>query len=338
MITFQRARELVGAFRRRRVLVVGDIILDRYIAGSVERISPEAPVPVVRINREKSMPGGAANTAVNIRMLGGQVDLAGAIGEDHAGRELLAALKAQGIGTAGVVTVPGFQTIVKMRVIAERQQVVRVDWERPSGLAQAVRRRLAVRAAQLAGRASGVLLSDYGKGVLDQGLLDAVLGAARRAGAPVGMDPKETHVLNVRGIALATPNCREAHVCAGLPPRATIPGDPLRDEHLKRAADILLTAWQVDQLIITLGAQGMYLAAAGHPPEVIPTRAREVFDVSGAGDTVIATCLLAITAGATRREAAMLGNYAAGVVVGKLGTAYCSPSELLAAIREDHRK
>lgn len=324
-------------FSKTRLLVAGDVMLDRYWSGATQRISPEAPVPVVKINRDKSMPGGAANTAVNIRMLGGQVDLAGVVGDDHAGRELLASLRAQGIGTTGIVSTPGFPTIVKMRVIADRQQVVRVDWERPAGMSRVARRRLTTQSVRLAAAASGVLLSDYGKGVLDQDLIDAILGAARRKDVPVGLDPKDTHVLNVRGIALATPNCREAHICAGLPARATIPGDPLRDENLRRAAEILLHAWQVEQLIITLGAQGMYLAAPDHPPEVIPTRAREVFDVSGAGDTVIAACLLAIAAGAARHEAAMLGNYAAGVVVGKLGTAWCSPGELLAAIREDHR-
>ena len=337
MMTLKRAQKLIRAFRRQRILVVGDIMLDRYISGSVERISPEAPVPVVKINREKTMPGGAANTAVNIRALGGQVDLAGVIGDDHAGRELMESLQRQGIGTAGIITASGFTTIVKMRVIAERQQVVRVDWENHVNMASGARRRLAARSMELAAAASGVLLSDYGKGVLDQELLDAIKDAAHRSGIPVGMDPKDTHVLNIRGIALATPNCREAHICAGLPARATIPGDPLHDVTLKRAAEILLHAWQVEQLVITLGAQGMYLAAAGRPPEVIPTRAREVFDVSGAGDTVIATCLLAIASGATRREAAMLGNYAAGVVVGKLGTACSSPEELIAAIREDNR-
>jgi D-beta-D-heptose 7-phosphate kinase/D-beta-D-heptose 1-phosphate adenosyltransferase len=231
----------------------------------------------------------------------------------------------------------GFATIVKMRVIADRQQVVRVDWEGAPLQEGGMRRRLLARTVRLADASTGVVLSDYGKGVLDQTMIDAVLATVHRTRRPVGMDPKDTHHLQIAGITVATPNCREAHVCAGLPARSSIPGDPLNDMILRNASDILLEKWQADQLVITLGAQGMFLAAPGSVPEVIPTHAREVFDVSGAGDTVIATCLLALAAGANRREAAMLGNFAAGVVVGKLGTACCTPDELLAAIRENQR-
>jgi len=335
MIAIARARDLINAFRRQKVLVVGDLMLDRYLYGSVERISPEAPVPVVRTTREKRMPGGAANTAANIRALGGQVTIAGVIGDDAAGAELFDALKTGGIGTTGVLRQPGFSTIVKMRIVAERQQVVRVDWEGAPLADGATRRRLVERTARMTARATGVVLSDYGKGMVDQAMVDAVMAAAHRARCPVGMDPKDTHHLTIKGITVATPNCREAHVCAGLPARASIPGNPLRDSVLRKAGNLLLAKWRAEQLVITLGAQGMYLVARNCKPEVIPTRAREVFDVSGAGDTVIATCLLALAAGADRREAAMLGNYAAGVVVGKLGTACCTPEELMDAIRCD---
>jgi D-beta-D-heptose 7-phosphate kinase/D-beta-D-heptose 1-phosphate adenosyltransferase len=327
-----RIRELLKAFGRQRILVVGDLMLDRYLYGEVERISPEAPVPIVKVGRERRMAGGAANVAANIRALGGAAVLAGAVGDDAAGSDLRATLRRNGIELQGVLTVPDMATTVKMRVIADRQQVVRVDWENQPALGGRVRRAMAQRLRDLIPGVTGVILADYGKGVLEQDTADAALRAARRRGIPIGMDPKDTHALRIAGLTLATPNCREAHVCAGLPARAAIPGDPAKDKLLRRAAAILLRKWRTDQLLITLGAQGMYLAAPRQQPEVIPTRAREVFDVSGAGDTVIATCLLALAAGATQREAALLGNIAAGVVVGKLGTACCSPAELLAAV------
>jgi D-beta-D-heptose 7-phosphate kinase/D-beta-D-heptose 1-phosphate adenosyltransferase len=179
------------------------------------------------------------------------------------------------------------------------------------------------------------VIEDYGKGAVKQPAIDAVLRASHAMKVPVGYDPKEDRGIRVRGITMATPNCREAHVCAGMAPRSHVDA-PLKDRVLREAAKRLMAKWRPEALVVTLGPQGMYLLTPGHAPVQIPTRAREVYDVSGAGDTVIAACLLALAAGATMHEAAVLGNYAAGVVVGKLGTATCSPDELMENLERDH--
>lgn len=331
-MNIERARELSKSFSRQRILVVGDLMLDKYIHGSVDRISPEAPVPVVRVGRERQVPGGAANVASNICAFGGQAVIAGVVGNDVAGRDLLALMSAQGISTRAVRTVTGLQTTVKMRVLADRQQVVRVDWENdpqlPSDDIQAFCDLIATEMQSC----DGVVIEDYSKGIVCQAVMDAVLSGARKKGIPVGLDPKDNLNLIIKGITLATPNYKEAHVCAGLPAKAPPPGDPLKDNSLRKAAEALLNIWEPEQLLVTLGANGMYMVSKNTPPFVIPTRAREVYDVSGAGDTVIATCVMALAAGASFGEAAVLGNNAAGVVVGKLGTATCSPEELITSV------
>ena len=325
----ERVKTLAAAFGRQRILVVGDVMLDRYIHGVVDRISPEAPVPVVRVVRERQVPGGAANVASNIRALGGAAVMAGAVGDDAAGRDLKGAIEALGIGAGALTVIPGVRTTVKTRVIAERQQIIRVDWENDIPYPAAAVAAFCAVVERAIDDCTGVGIEDYSKGIVRQEVVDAVLGAARRKGIPVGLDPKDNLDLRIQGLTLATPNYREAHVCAGLTPRPPPPGDPLQDASLRKAAEILMRQWRPDLLMVTLGPQGMYLASKERLPRVIPTRAREVFDVSGAGDTVIATCLLALAAGATFDEAAVLGNNAAGVVVGKLGTATCSADELI---------
>lgn len=332
-----RARELMGTFGRQRILVVGDLMLDRYIHGSVERISPEAPVPVVQVGRERCVPGGAANVAYNICALGGKACLAGVIGDDAAGRELLGILKERGIGIEAVSVVKGRATTVKMRVLADRQQVVRVDWDSDPTLAEGDVKDFCAQVRDEIARSTGVVMEDYSKGVVCQPVMDAVLEAARARKVPVGLDPKDNEDLKIAGLTLATPNYKEAHACAGVPMRPCASGDPLDDVSLRKAVEVLMRKWTPEQLIVTLGPKGMYLAREGQPPHVIPTRAREVFDVSGAGDTVIATCVLAMAAGADGDEAAVLGNNAAGVVVGKLGTATCSREELLASVEANER-
>lgn len=326
----KQAEALLCRFSSCTVTVVGDLMLDRFIYGSAERISPEAPVPVVHIKEERRMPGGAGNVACNIRALGGRAAVCGWIGRDAEGRELTRALRKQGIETAGVQTLGGGRTVVKLRVIAERQQVVRVDWdERPNpGPEEAKSFRASL--GEVICQSNGLILEDYGKGVLSQETVNASLRAARKTGIPSGLDPK-TNGLVFRGIRIATPNRREAFEGAGLED----PGpaeNPLRDRALKRVGAVLLERWSCPCILITLGPKGMILFEPGRRPKHVPTRAREVFDVSGAGDTVIAANLLALSAGADLREAAELANYAAGVVVGKVGTATCSSEELLRAI------
>ena len=331
-VSSSRARELVGRFRDQRVLVVGDLMLDRYVYGSVSRISPEAPVPVVHVTREKSAAGGAGNVAWNIQSLGGSSNVCGVLGQDAAAEELTSLLTANGVSVGHILRDPAMQTAVKTRVIAERQQVVRVDRERTDVVPDAVMHQFHERVASAIGDdTTAVILEDYGKGAIGQGVVDVVLEAARKKEIPVGFDPKENHELRVAGATLATPNRHEAFAAVGLRD-TTNQVDPLRDDCLKQVARALFAAWQSELLLITLGSQGMLLAKDGDPTLHVPTRAREVFDVSGAGDTVIATSVLALAAGATPEEAAELANYAAGVVVGKLGTADCSPDELLAYV------
>jgi rfaE bifunctional protein kinase chain/domain len=326
-----RTRQLTQAFRGQRILVVGDLMLDKYIHGVVERISPEAPVPVVRVSRERQVPGGAANVAGNVHAMGGEAIVAGVVGNDQAGQDLLRILDENRIGTEGVCRVSGMQTIVKMRILADRQQVVRVDWDPSTTFPKGDVDSFCVLLEKQIARCTGVVIEDYSKGIVRQEVIDVVLSAARKKGIPVGLDPKDNLELNIEGITLATPNYREAHACSGVIAKGPV-ADPLADESLRKAGEILLKRWKPEQLIVTLGPQGMYLVAPNTPPRVIPTRAREVFDVSGAGDTVIATCVLALAAGASFNEAAVLGNNAAGVVVGKLGTATCSPEELVTSV------
>jgi D-beta-D-heptose 7-phosphate kinase/D-beta-D-heptose 1-phosphate adenosyltransferase len=334
-ISLQRAKALIAKFRRQKILVAGDLMLDRYIYGTVHRLSPEAPVPVVLVRDEKNMPGGAANVARNVKALGGRAAILGTIGSDQAGQELLHVMRKDGIETDYVTRLNKIKTTVKMRIIGERQQVVRVDWDdklQPEGILLEKLRR---KAADAAARASGIILADYAKGLICPGIVTAILTAARRHNVPVAMDPKENCELPLAGIAIATPNRKEAFALAGMP--ETEPAqNPLNDRALRRVSDILAGKWKPNLLVITLGAQGMLVTPRGRAPFHVATVAREVFDVSGAGDTVIGTMLLALTAGASHFEAAELANCAAGVVVGKIGTATCSGEELLEFIRDLH--
>ena len=335
-ISRKRAAELLRKFPRRRVLVVGDLMLDRYVYGGVSRISPEAPVPVVRVEKETSMPGGASNVACNVRALGGKASVAGMVGKDAAGVELRWLLSDAGVGVECAMMFAGARTIVKERIIAERQQVVRVDFDHATGWTPRQSDKfLAMLALELDG-ADGVVIEDYGKGAVTQEVVDLVLSVAAKRRIPVGLDPKEGHDLAMKGLTVATPNRREAFAIAGM----VDPGpkdDPLADKALRRTGEILLDKWQAKHLAITLGPHGMYLAGASRPPRHVPTRAREVFDVSGAGDTVIAACTTALAAGADFLESAELANIAAGVVVGKLGTASCTPDELLNHMRNPRK-
>lgn len=334
MVSVTRARDIVAAAHGKRILVVGDLMLDRYITGRVTRISPEAPVPVVQVTEEHARPGGAANVALNIQALGGQAVVAGTVGADAAGRELMDLLCRAGILTDGVVEEPSLRTCEKVRVMAERQQVVRVDREDGADAYATVNGRLAERICGLVPTVSGVILEDYGKGVVTQASVDAVAGAAAKQRVLVGLDPKDNHLFSFRGLTLATPNYREACDAAGVP---MVPLESVPDYEvlLHGVGETLQAKWNAELLAITLGAHGMYLMGQGDAPRLIPTKAREVFDVCGAGDTVIATAMLAMVGGASHTEAVILANYAAGIVVGRIGAATCTPEELLACIERE---
>ena len=332
MVNIEMVKKLVAKYRNTRVLVVGDLMLDRYIHGTVSRISPEAPVPIVKVQRETAAPGGAANVALNIQALGGQAVVAGVVGTDLSGRELMRILAADGIDVTGVISSPDLHTIVKTRILADRQQVVRVDHEDPPESLNGITDQLCSNIRNVSDKVTGVIIEDYSKGVINQKVIDAVIRSAKKNKVPVGLDPKDNEALNLRGITFSTPNLKEAMLAAGLK-EAPLSADVLADKNLQAASRILHGKWAPDFLMITLGSHGMYLTSRKSKPCWIPAKAREVFDVSGAGDTVIAATMLSLAAGATPVEAATIANYCAGVVVAKIGTATCTPEELLEYIR-----
>ncbi len=327
-----RVRQILAGAHRTRVLVVGDAMLDHFIQGTVARISPEAPVPVVDFEGESFMPGGAANVARNLTALHVPTELLGAVGRDQPGRQLRDLLEDYAIGCRGLLTVRGRSTSVKTRVIAHKQQVVRIDRETRDGLTVALTRQLLGITDSMITKTAAVIVGDYGKGVVTQPLLEELKAICRRRGVWLSLDPKPVHDLNLSGLSLITPNRKEAFELAGIEDE-TRHGNPLADANLMRVAGQLLNELRPAVLLITLGELGMVLCRHGYKPFHIPTVAQEVFDVSGAGDTVIATFTLAIAAGASPLEAAVMSNHAAGIVVGKAGTATIAPEELLASFK-----
>lgn len=315
------------------MLVVGDVMLDHFIWGNVGRISPEAPVPVVDFQRESFMPGGAANVARNLAALKAAATLFGVVGQDPAADQLRGLLDEQGIACRGVLSARHRPTSVKTRIVAHTQQVVRIDRETRDGLDPGLTRRLIGALQSHLGTGAAVIVGDYGKGVVTQPLLEELKQLCRRQGVWLSLDPKPVHHLNLAGLSLITPNRKEAFELAKLPDE-TRHQNPLADGNLMRAAERLLQELRPAVLLITLGEQGMLLCRREHKPFHIPTVAQEVFDVSGAGDTVIATFTLAIAAGASPLEAAIISNHAAGIVVGKIGTATTTPEELIGSFVE----
>jgi D-beta-D-heptose 7-phosphate kinase/D-beta-D-heptose 1-phosphate adenosyltransferase len=321
-----RYLQLVSGFARAHILVLGDVMLDRFVYGKTERISPEAPVPVLLQSHEAVMPGGAANVARNIASLGGKATLIGAVGEDAAGAELAGALAQLEIGTAFVVTA-GRPTSVKTRFVADHQQIVRVDQEFKGELGEHAATLLEQFATRLPG-ADVIVLSDYSKGVLSDRVVRQAIALARQAGKPVVVDPKSADIARYDGATLLTPNLCEAAAATGLA--------GTDDGSVRAMAEALLAvAPQLSSVIVTRSADGMSLAERGKPVRHLPVVAREVFDVSGAGDTVVATLSVALAAGADLAEAAELANLAAAIVVGKLGTAEVWTDELAEAVQKE---
>ncbi len=322
-----RLSALIAGFADRRVLVAGDLMLDEFIWGKVSRISPEAPVPVVSVTGESYYPGGAANVARNLREFTPHAAVMGLAGTDASGCRLAELLASAGIDTAGVQQDAGTLTTVKTRIIARHQQVVRVDRERAAPLTSAQTERAAAYIDRVIATLDAVIVADYGKGFLTQPLADHLCRAARAHGKILAVDPHPHTSLSWTGATIIKPNRAEAFLAAGLPPSDD-------DSHLAEAGRRLLERWNPAALLITLGEHGMLLFENNAPPYRIPARAKDVFDVSGAGDTAIAVLALALAAGATPSEAAELANRAGGIVVGKLGTATVSVSELQASLGE----
>jgi D-beta-D-heptose 7-phosphate kinase/D-beta-D-heptose 1-phosphate adenosyltransferase len=327
-----RARQILAEALKTRILVIGDVMLDHFIWGSVARISPEAPVPVVDFESESFMPGGAANVARNLTALAVPTELFGVVGRDSASTQLKTLLHQYHIGCRGLLGSAARPTILKTRVVAHKQQIVRIDRESRAELDAPSTRRLLAALSLLIPKADAVIVGDYAKGVVSQPLLEALKGMCHARGIWLSVDPKPVHPLNLTGLSLITPNRKETFALAGIADDSRN-SQPLRDAGLLRAAARLLSDLRPAVLLVTLGELGMLLCQRDQAPFHIPTVAQEVFDVSGAGDTVIATFTLAIAAGASPVEAAILSNHAAGIVVGKIGTATVGREELLASFR-----
>lgn len=314
----QRLLQLVEKFKNSRVVVLGDVMLDKYIWGEVSRISPEAPVPVVEVKRDTSCLGGAGNVANNLDSLGGKPILVGVVGDDEPGRWI----KRHVQDGRGIFIEPSRPTTVKTRIIAHHQQVVRVDLEKRSPLPPEVEKKILAFLNRLP--FDGLIISDYNKGLIKESLLGNVLSMAKKKGVPVFVDPKVENFHLFSPVTLITPNHHEAerivrHECRS-------------DSQVEAAGEKIFSLVETRFIILKRGEQGMTVFEKNKKPIHIPTVAKEVFDVTGAGDTVIATASLALLAGATIQEAAILANAAAGIVVGKIGTASVTPEELKAAI------
>ncbi|GIW39600.1 MAG: hypothetical protein KatS3mg076_0177 [Candidatus Binatia bacterium] len=315
----QRWRTLLRRFSRARVLVVGDLMLDEFVWGDVERISPEAPVPVVRVTRESVHLGGAANVVHNVRAMGAKAAACGVVGRDARGRRVVGLLRRIGAGVGGVVVSDSTETTSKTRVLAQSQQVVRIDRE-SYALGRGVFERLARYVERTLGSFDVLVVSDYAKGVVTPDFLDFLGRAARRAGIPWIVDPKKPNFGHYRGMTLVTPNLSEAGQASGV---------EIRDRRgLRLAGKILLRRWEAGAVLVTRGEQGMTLFTREGKVREFPAAARQVYDVTGAGDTVVAACAVALAAGASLEEAAYLANLAAGIVVGKVGTATVGKQEL----------
>lgn len=323
----RRLDALLDRFPKRRIAVLGDLMLDQFVRGKVGRISPEAPVPVVQVVEETWMPGGAGNVCCNLASLGASVALVSALGDDDAGRQLLGELRARGMDASGIVHDPARVTTQKCRVVAEHQQVVRFDRETVQALPAPIQRALLANLKAELSRADALLISDYGKGVVTRSMARAALSAAHRLGVPVLVDPKVEHFKLYRGADCITPNTSEAWGGMRLSPK---PGE----EAVRALGRRILKSLRLKSLLITRSEKGMTLFEASGAVRHIPARAREVYDVTGAGDTVVSVMALALASKARPYEAALLANAAAGIVVGKLGTAVTTREELRAALRE----
>ena len=309
----------------RRLLVIGDVILDRYLWGDATRLSPEAPVPVVHILRESETMGGAANVANNIAALGARVEVVGAVGNDDNGRKLLKSFSKNGIEFDPRFVKRRFRTIAKIRVVVRNQQLCRLDYEEPRGETVFDRRRFDLLEAKIR-QADGVILSDYAKGMFNTQVVRQITDLARAHKKFIALDPKPANDITFKDLDLITPNRHEAIELSGL----KFPAEGSVD--LAAVCARIWDEYRPRNLVITLGADGMLTSHQGDVVHRIATAARAVYDVSGAGDTVIAALTLALTSGATLEHAAHFANAAAGVVVGKLGTATVTPDEMLAYV------
>ncbi|NUN48768.1 MAG: D-glycero-beta-D-manno-heptose-7-phosphate kinase [Candidatus Brocadiae bacterium] len=323
-----RLSELLRTLGKPRILVVGDLLLDRYLWGKVDRISPEAPVPVLNIVREEERAGGAANVACNLVALGASASLAGAIGPGAPGERLVGLLREAGIDTRGIVVDPGRPTPIKTRCIAQSQQMLRVDRELAAPLAKAAEKKLLRHLQQAVAKVDLVLLSDYNKGVLTDAILAAIMRAAKKHGKPVVVGPKGLSYDKYAGCTGVVPNLKELALATGLAVGT--------DAGVRAAASALLRDLGCGFVLVTRGDRGMSLFREGSDPFHVPSRPRQVYDVAGAGDTSVATLGLALACGAAAEDAVRLANAAGGIAVTKVGVATVSRAEIQADLEEEH--
>lgn len=331
-LSIRRVKCLLHSTVKSRVMVVGDVMLDQFLWGHVKRISPEAPVPIVEFESESFMPGGAANVARNLTTLGASVELFGFVGRDDDAKRLRALLEEDNVNGSGLAMVSARMTTRKTRVVAHQQQVVRIDRETKAPASPRNTKRLLTAIEKDIDGTDAIVVVDYNKGVVTQELLEDLRALCRPRGIWLSLDPKPAHLLNISDLSLMTPNRAELFELAGLSDESQNI-NPLRDKNLMEALKVVQSQYQPALLLVTLSEQGMLLAQRRARPVVIPTAAREIYDVSGAGDTVIASFTAAIAAGASPLEAAIFSNHAAGLVVGKIGTATVTPNELIESFK-----
>lgn len=327
MSTNEKLISIVEKFKGKKVLVIGDIMLDKSIRGDVSRISPEAPVQVVNVDKEEYMPGGAANVAANIAALEGNVYIAGTVGNDEMSKVLVDELKKRDIGIGYLVKDNTRPTITKIRVIARSQQLLRIDYEKGHPLDIFHEKKIIEELGKLIAESDIVIVSDYGKGLLSKNLMANIVNIAKENGKYVIVDPKPVHREYYYGCSLMTPNYDEACMMSML--------EEEQWKDIMNIGEALVKKYKSD-VLITRGERGMSLFKKDGGDEHIPTKAVEVYDVTGAGDTVVAALSLAIASGATLEEAAMIANHAAGVVVGKIGTSIVTTKEIIKGIKKDN--
>jgi len=321
----KKLKNIISRFKGKRILVVGDLILDHHIFGSVDRISPEAPVPVVWANRENFACGGAANVGVNLGALGARVSLCGVIGRDHFGKQLLSYIQKKDIQGNLIIEDLRRPTTLKTRIMAQHQQVVRVDWESQEPLSLAINKKILDKITKNINSFDAVIIEDYGKGVINPRLVEELVTLAKRKSKIITVDPKQEHFDYYENVTALTPNLKEAQAAMAMKVRSK--------SEIPLLGKMLMQRLKPAMLVLTLGEEGMMFFEADSYYH-IPTAALEVFDVTGAGDTVIAAFTLALSCHASGKEAAMIANFAAGIVVGKLGAATATKKELFQIIDE----
>ena len=327
---FNTLKRVISSFKDKKILVLGDLILDEFLWGDVSRISPEAPVPVVWVKNESFMPGGASNVANNLSSLGAKAYLVGVVGNDGRAAILKGELEHRGVNTEGIITDSQRPTVLKTRVIAHQQQVVRIDKEKIDPIKDSVAKKIYSFIESIIDEIDAIIIEDYGKGLITPKLLAAVIPLAKKKKKIIAVDPKEEHFTYYKGVTLLTPNIHEASRAAGF---------EIKDKStLKKAGAELLKKFNAQVILITLGEGGMMVFQKEKPAKKIDTLAQEVFDVSGAGDTVVSAYALSLVSGASPIQAAHIANCAAGIVVGKVGIAVVTEDELIKRIKEEIEK